>query len=110
MNTKFKIKREYLDSKIITKDKNGNEILIDNHSFNDYFAECMFSNNLGHLIEINPLYSEAINSEKKTFTQVTENVIALTSNPLLTESEQQKQMPKKRASRSDAGKPRQAKA
>lgn len=109
MNNRFKLKREHENSQIITKDKHGNDVLITKHEFNDYFAELMLANNLGHLIEINPIYSEAIESEKKTFTQVTEGVIALTSNPLLIESEQPKPMPKKRGLRSDAGKPRQQK-
>jgi len=103
---KFKLKREHENSQIITKDKSGNDVLITKHEFNDHFAELMLANNLGHLIEFNPLYEEAIDNEKKTFTQVTEGVIALTSNPLLTELEQQKQTPKKRGLRSDAGKPR----
>lgn len=78
MNTKFKLKREHSESKIITKDKHGNDVLVDKYSFNDYFAELMFATGQGHLVELNPLYSEAIESKKKTFHQVTENVIALT--------------------------------
>jgi len=107
---KFKLKREHENSQIITKDKHGNDVLVTKHTFNDYFAEMMFANNLGHLIEINPLYSESLDNEKKTFTQVTENVIALTSNPLPTDLEPQKPTPVKRGKRSDAGKPRTQKA
>jgi hypothetical protein len=107
---KFKLKREHENSQIITKDKSGNDVLVTKHEFNDHFAELMFANNLGHLIEINPLYEEILSEEKKTFTQVTENVIALTSNPLLSESEQPKPTPVKRGKRSDAGKPRTQKA
>ena len=103
---KFKLKREHENSQIITKDKHGNDVLVTKHSFNDYFAELMLACNLGHLIELNPLYSESLENEKKTFTQVTDNVIALTSNPLKTDLPPQKEMPKERGLRSDAGKPR----
>ena len=103
---KFKLKREHENSQIITKDKSGNDVLVTKHEFNDHFAELMLANNLGHLIELNPFYEATLDNEKKTFTQVTENVIALTSNPLLTESEKQEKMPVKRGKRSDAGKPR----
>lgn len=107
---KFKLKKEHYESKIITKDKHGNDVLVDKHSFNDYFAELMFATGQGHLIELNPLYNEAIDNEKKTFNQVTENVIALTYNPLKTDLEPQEQTQRKRGKRSDAGKPRTQKA
>ena len=48
--------------------------------------------------------------EKKTFQQVTEGVIALTYEPLQSDLQPQKAMPKKRGLRSDAGKPRTQKA
>jgi len=109
MNNRFKLKREHENSQIITKDKHGNDILITKHEFNDYFAECMLANNLGHLIEINPLYKE-IEDEKKTFNQVSEGVIVLTSNPLQTESKPQEQTQKEKTSNSKGGKQRTPKA
>ena len=70
----------------------------------------MLANNQGHLIELNAMYEQMLIDEKKTFQQVTEDVIALTYEPLQSDLQPQKEMPKKRGLRSDAGKPRTQKA
>jgi hypothetical protein len=101
---KFKLKKEFENSQIFCKDKHGNEILITAKDFNDYFAELMLANNQGHLVELNPMYEEMLTDEKKTFQQVTEGVIALTYEPLPSDLQPQKEMPKKKASNSKGGK------
>lgn len=110
MNNRFRLKKEFINSQIFCKDKNGNEILITANDFNDYFAELMLANNQGHLVELNPLYEEMQNDEKKTFNQVSEGVIVLTSNPLQTESKPQEQTQKEKTSNSKGGKQRTPKA
>jgi len=81
---KFRIKSDFLDCDIITKDKSGNDVLVNKNNFNDYFANLMFIGGQGHLIEPNPHYDIKF-EEKKTFEQISENVIALTYDPLQTE-------------------------
>ena len=107
---KFRLKKEFQNSQIFCKDKSGNEVLITSADFNDYFAELMLANNQGHLIELNAMYEQMLIDEKKTFQQVTEDVIALTYEPLQSDLQPQKEMRKKRGLRSDAGKPRTQKA
>ena len=82
MNLKFRIKQEFIHCDIITKDKSGNDVLVNHLNFNDYFANLMFAAGQSHLIELNPLYDVQLQEEKKTFEQISENVIALTYNPL----------------------------
>lgn len=82
MNLKFRIKQEFIHCDIITKDKSGNDVLVNHLNFNDYFANLMFAAGQSHLIELNPLYDVQLQEEKKTFDQISENVIALTYNPL----------------------------
>ena len=66
---------------IITKSDDGHELLITPNTFNDYFGDLMMKNNQGHLLTISQDWVNNNNTEKKTFTQITENVILLTSNP-----------------------------
>lgn len=82
MNLKFRIKQEFIHCDIITKDKSGNDVLVNHLNFNDYFANLMFISGQGHLIELNPHYDVQLSEEKKSFEQISENVIALTYNPL----------------------------
>ena len=65
---------------IITKTDDGHELVITPNTFNDYFGDLMMKNNQGHLLTISSQWSEGNSTEKKTFTQITENVILLTSN------------------------------
>jgi hypothetical protein len=91
---KFRIKKEFIDCNIITKDKSGNDVLITQLNFNDYFANMLFVNGQGHLIEMNPNHDKENENQKKTFEQISENVIALTYNPLETEENNSKEIPK----------------
>ena len=94
MNLKFRIKQEFIHCDIITKDKSGNDVLVNHLNFNDYFANLMFAAGQSHLIELNPLYDVQLQEEKKTFEQISENVIALTYNPLQTEENNSQEIPK----------------
>ena len=102
MNLKFRIKSEFLECDIITKDKSGNDVLVNKNNFNDYFANLMFISGQGHLIEQNPHYSIKF-EEKKTFEQLSENVIALTYNPLQTEESNLIETPKEQTSKPKRG-------
>lgn len=108
MNNKFQLKKQYIDCKIITKDSSGNDVLVDKGNFNDHYAKLMFATGQGHMIEVNKWYDETL-EEKKTFHQLSENVIALTYNPMEKGGEKQEPTVKQRKSRSDAGKPRMVK-
>jgi len=64
---KFRIKSEFFECDIITKDKSGNDVLVNKNNFNDYFANLMFLAGQSHLIEQNPHHNidfEEINIEK----------------------------------------------
>ena len=76
---------------IITKSDDGHEMLITPNTFNDYFGDLMMKNNQTHLLTINTEWARENNTEKKTFTQITENVILLTSSPEKTENGLQNQ-------------------
>lgn len=82
--SKYFLKVEFIDSIITTKTSDGTEIVITKNDFNDSFAEMLIANGQDHLVRINPNY-ESIVSEKKTFVQVTDTHILLTSKPLQTE-------------------------
>jgi len=71
---------------IITKSDDGHELLITPNTFNDYFGDLMMKNNQSHLLTVNAEWAKENNTEKKTFTQITENVILLTSKPEQTEN------------------------
>lgn len=109
LNNKFRLKKEHKEKKIITKSKDGNDVLITRENFNDYFADLLLTNGMGYLIERNPEY-DVTTEEKKTFVQMSENVIALTYDPMQIDGKEQKETAKQRKSRSDAGKPRTRKA
>lgn len=91
---KFRIKKEFIDCNIITKDKSGNDVLITHLNFNDYFANMLFVNGQGHLIEMNPNHDKENENQKKTFEQISENVIALTYNPLEIGENNSQEIPK----------------
>ena len=76
--SKYILKEGY--ETIITKSDDGHELLITPNTFNDYFGDLMMKNNQAHLLTINQEWAKENNTEKKTFTQITENVILLTSN------------------------------
>lgn len=105
---KFRIKSDFLDCDIITKDKSGNDVLVNKHNFNDYFANLMFIGGQGHLIEPNPHHDIEF-EEKKTFEQISENVIALTYDPLLTEENNLNEIPKEQESKRKRGRQPKAK-
>jgi hypothetical protein len=82
--SKYILKQGY--ETIITKSDDGHELLITPNTFNDYFGDLMMKNNQAHLLTINQEWAKENNTEKKTFTQITENVILLTSNLEKTEN------------------------
>ena len=94
---------------IITKSDDGHEMLITPNTFNDYFGDLMMKNNQAHLLTINAEWAKENNTEKKTFTQITENVILLTSNPEKTESNLQNQTVNEQKSKPKRGRPFQNK-
>lgn len=87
--SKYILKQGY--ETIITKSDDGHELLITPNTFNDYFGDLMMKNNQAHLLTINQEWAKENNTEKKTFTQITENVILLTSNLEKTENNLQNQ-------------------
>lgn len=103
MNLKFRIKQEFIHCDIITKDKSGNDVLVNHLNFNDYFANLMFISGQGHLIELNPHYDVQLSEEKKTFEQISENVIALTYDPLQIEENNSTEIPKEQESKRKRG-------
>jgi len=105
---KFRIKSEFLDCDIITKDKSGNDVLVNKNNFNDYFANLMFLAGQSHLIEQNPHHNVEF-EEKKTFEQLSENVIALTYNPLQTEESNSKEIPQEQELKRKRGRQPKAK-
>ena len=109
MNLKFRIKQEFIHCDIITKDKSGNDVLVNHFNFNDYFANLMFISGQGHLIELNPHYDVQLSEEKKTFEQISENVIALTYNPLEIEENNSQEIPKEQESKRKRGRQPKAK-
>jgi len=76
---------------IIAKSDDGHEMLITPNTFNDYFGDIMMKNGLSHCLTINTEWAKENNTEKKTYTQITDNVILLTSNPEKTENGSQNQ-------------------
>jgi hypothetical protein len=110
MNLKFRIKQEFIHCDIITKDKSGNDVLVNHLNFNDYFANLMFAAGQSHLIELNPLYDVQLQEEKKTFEQISENVIALTYNPLQIEENNLQEIPKEQELKRKRGRQPKVKA
>lgn len=108
MNYKFKIKKEHLDKKIITKDSSGQDVLVTAETFNDYYAELMFASGQGFLIETNAQYDANLD-EKKSFNQVSPNVIALTYDPMESVGNEQLEIALPQESKSKGGKQRKAK-
>lgn len=78
--SKYLLHPNHINDQIITKAEDGADILITKEIFNDYFGELLLKNNLHHLIIINQSFDTS-SAEKKTFHQVTEDVILLTSTP-----------------------------
>lgn len=95
---------------IITKSDDGHELLITPNTFNDYFGDLMMKNNQAHLLTINTEWAKENNTEKKTFTQISDNVILLTSNIEKTESSSQSQTANEQVSKPKRGRPFQNKA
>ena len=95
---------------IITKTDDGHELVITPNTFNDYFGDLMMKNNQGHLLTISSEWSEGNSTEKKTFTQITENVILLTSNHEKTDEKPLKETVKEVVSKQKPGRPRANKA
>jgi hypothetical protein len=101
---KYFLKQEFLDCEIHTKTFDGTDILVTSKTFNDDFAEMMLHNGQSHLIQVNPRYNENDNTEKKSYVQLSENVISLTSPYQQIEEKPQKKISKKLASKQSVGK------
>lgn len=102
---KYYLKKEHENSTIITRNKEGRDVLVTKNNFNDYFAELMLANNQHHLVQLNHLYDEKSVSEKKTFTQISEDVISLTSTPEQIAERGQKQIVNEQESKPKRGRP-----
>lgn len=72
-------------SVIFTRTQDGTEISFTPREFNDQLGDLLCQNNQEHLLIINPEWQNSNQTEKKTFNQITENVITLISNPDQTE-------------------------
>lgn len=102
---KYYLKKEHENSTIITRNREGREVLVTKNNFNDYYAELMLANNQHHLIQLNHLYDEKSALEKKTFTQISEGVISLTSTPEQIAEKGQSQIVKESESKPKRGRP-----
>ena len=80
---KYTLKGEH--SVIFTRTSDGTEISFEPKDFNDALGDLLCLNNQDHLVSINPQWQNANVTEKKTFKQITDNVILLTSNQEQTE-------------------------
>jgi hypothetical protein len=78
-------------SVIFTRTSDGTEISFTPREFNDQLGDLLCQNNQEHLLIINPEWQNANITEKKTFAQITENVILLTSSPDQTANNSQNQ-------------------
>jgi len=81
---KYTLKGEH--SVIFTRTSDGTEISFEPKDFNDAIGDLLCLNNQDHLVSINPQWQNENTTEKKTFKQITENVILLTSNQEQTEN------------------------
>lgn len=77
---KYMFRPEHKNAQVILK-ADGIELLVTENNLDDVLAEKMLQNNYGHLLQINADFKQEL-EEKKTFNQVSENVISLTSDPL----------------------------
>lgn len=74
---KYILNPAHVNDTIITKTTDGHEIVVTKANFNDYFAECMLRCGQTHLVKTNAEYKEEL-VEKKTYVQISENVILST--------------------------------
>lgn len=100
---KYLLKQEYIGCEIHTRTSDGTEILITDKIFNDYFAEVMIANGQHHLVRVNPLWMTE-NQEKKSYVQISENVISLTSPYRQVEEIEQKNIVEKQDLKPKGGK------
>lgn len=108
--SKFTLKPEFLDCQIITKTSDGTEILITKYNFSDYYGELLLKNNQSHLININPNYIDEDENKKKSFQQITPNVILLTSKPQTRDEKKHSKTLDEQTSRPSVGRGRPRKA
>jgi len=98
---KYTLKGEH--SVIFTRTSDGTEISFEPKDFNDAIGDLLCLNNQDHLVSINPQWQNENTTEKKTFKQITDNVILLTSNPEQTEESSQNQTVKEPSSKRKRG-------
>jgi hypothetical protein len=106
---KYFLNPEFENDSIITRTDDGTEILINKFNFNDYFGDLLFKNGQTHLVRINPRWINENSNEKKTFVQVSENVISLTYPVALNEESEQKEIVKNQKLEQSVGKQRKQK-
>jgi hypothetical protein len=101
----FRLKKEYIDGQIITKDRSGNDVLVHKGNFNDHYAKLIMEAGQHHLVEANNEFNPDIHGQKKSFEQVSENVIVLTYDPKKEGLPKQNETPKTQESNSKRGRP-----
>lgn len=108
--SKFSLKPEYVDCKIHTKLDDGTEVLIDKFNFTDFYAEVLLKNNQAHLININPNWQDSDEAKKKSFQQLTPNVISLTQRTQSRDEKKQSETSDAQKSKPNVGRGRPRKA
>ena len=108
---KYYLHPDHINSVIHTKTDDGTEIIVTAATFDDYFAEMLLKRGAGHLVKINPVYLESEHaSEKKTFHQISEGVISLTSKPDEIDLNEQPKTVNEQESKPKRGRPSRVKA
>lgn len=94
MENRYVLNPAHANDTIITRAESGQEVIVTKDTFNDYFAERMIACGQDHLVMVNPHYTESMKSEKKSFVQISENVISSTLIKDLTDENQQSETAK----------------
>ena len=102
--SKYILNPQYVNAQMFAKTESGQEVLITKENFNDYWAERMLAGGQNHLVQVSSEFIAASEFEKKTFVQVTENVIISTLRSELIEESKPKPTAKKQVSKRKGGK------
>lgn len=101
--SKYILNPKFLNSQMFAKTESGQEVLITKDNFNDYWAERMLEGGQNHLVQLSNEYISATEVEKKTFIQVSENVIISTLRKELIEESEPKKTARVRKSKQKDG-------
>lgn len=101
--SKYILNPKFANAQMFAKTESGQEVLITKDNFNDYWAERMLEGGQNHLVMVSNEFVAASEFEKKTFVQVTENVIISTLRSELTENKEQKPTAKGKGSSPKGG-------